>query len=292
MNYGYTTLDLREISFDGAAGATAAFARAVNEGINFTPVTGISRTADVAAAVALYPDNGIAIRLTRDEFETGQLTADLLAFMAAHNLVQEHVDLIVDLDQLENMIPAGIMALSAAFLADVPDHARWKTLTVTGSAFPRSMAVVPTNVSANVARFEWQAWRDGLYAGRAALVRLPTFSDCAIQHPAGVEGFDPRIMQVSASIRYATNDHWLLVKGQSTRNIRAANQFPQLAALLVYGALRNSFAGVTHCEGCKLAQDAANGQGGLGSAEVWRKIGTIHHITTVVQDGLGALQWP
>lgn len=285
-------LDLREIAPDGAAGATMTFARAVNEGINFTPVTGISRTADVAAAVALYQEKGIAIRLTRDEFETGQLAADLTAFMGMHNLVPENVDLIVDLGQLENMITAGIMALTRAFLDDVPDHAQWRTLTVTGSAFPRSMGVVPTDSSANIERSEWLAWKDGLYANRAALVRLPTFSDCAIQHPVGVEGFDPRIMQVSASIRYATNDNWLLIKGRSTRNVRAVDQFPQLATLLVYGPLRNAFAGAPHCDGCKLAQDAANGYSGLGSAEIWRKIGTIHHITAVVQDGLAALQWP
>ena len=38
----------------------------------------------------------------------------------------------------------------------------------------------------------------------------PTFSDCAIQHPVGVEGFNPRTMQVSASVRYALPDQWLL----------------------------------------------------------------------------------
>ena len=36
---------------------------------------------------------------------------------------------------------------------------------------------------------------------------------------------------------------------------------------------------------------AADDAAGLGSAEVWRRLGTIHHITTVVEE-LGALPWP
>ena len=124
------------------------------------------------------------------------------------------------------------------------------------------------------------------------LERLPTFSDCAIQHPTGVEGFDFRYMQVSASIRYASTDDWLLLKGESTRFNPAINQFPQLATRLVYGQLQRDFAGAQHCEGCQMAKDSADGRRGLGSAEVWRKIGTIHHITTVVQDDLASLPWP
>ena len=48
-----------------------------------------------------------------------------------------------------------------------------------------------------VQRAEWVAWRERLYRERQKLPRLPMFSDCVIQHPSGVEGVDPRIMQVS-----------------------------------------------------------------------------------------------
>ena len=124
---------------------------------------------------------------------------------------------------------------------------------------------------------------------RATLERLPTFSDCAIQHPIGVENFDPRYMQVSAAIRYALSEDWLLVKGESTKAILPSIQFPQLAMQLVYGHLQGYFAGPAHCAGCKMAKDAADSVDKLGSADVWRQIGTIHHITTVAQDGLGSL---
>jgi hypothetical protein len=155
-----------------------------------------------------------------------------------------------------------------------------------------SMAVLDRNSDVLIRRSEWLAWRDELFARRATLERLPTFSDCAIQHPIGVENFDPRYMQVSAAIRYALSEDWLLVKGESTKVNPPSVQFPHLAMQLVYGHLQGYFAGAAHCAGCEMAKDAADGADKLGSAEVWRQIGTIHHITTVVQDGLGSLPWP
>ena len=292
QGYARCLLDVREIEADGQATATEVFARALQEGVPFTPITGVSRTVDVAPAIAYSANNGIGIRMTREEFEAGGLSARLNSFMSSNNLSPGNVDLIVDLGPVDKLIPAGITALTQAFLTDIKSKSQWRTLTVSGSAFPMSMAVLDRNTDDLIRRSEWLAWRDELFARRATLERLPTFSDCAIQHPIGVENFDPRYMQVSAAIRYALSEDWLLVKGESTKVIPPSVQFPQLAMQLVYGHLQGYFAGATHCAGCKMAKGAADGVDKLGSAEVWRQIGTIHHITTVVQDGLGSLPWP
>jgi hypothetical protein len=121
--------------------------------------------------------------------------------------------------------------------------------------------------------------------------RLATFSDCAIQHVSGVEGFDPRIMPMSAAIGYTLLQEWLLIKGESVRRTPARQQFLELATQLVYGQLRNYFAGASHCPGCESIEAAAGGAGRFGSAGAWRRLGTIHHIKSVV-DGLDALPWP
>ena len=285
-------LDVREIEADGQNGATSVFTQALMSGIPFTPVTGISRTVDVDPAVALQYYRGLAVRLTRPEFEEGRLPNDLIRFLSTNGLTPDRVDLIVDLGSVYDLIAVGVMNLTQAFLADVPYKNQWRTLTITGTAFPPSMGVVNRNSYGRFARSEWLAWRDGLYRNRATLERLPTFSDCAIQHPAGVEGFNPVTMQVSATIRYASGNDWLLVKGESTRIILPSNQFPRLATRLAYDQLRGDFAGTRHCEGCQMVKASADGLTGFGSPEVWRKIGTIHHITSVVQDDLASLQWP
>jgi len=283
-------LDAHEIAKDGPRAAAAVFRRASSAGIVFTPVTGLSRTADMAAALK-QPAGGIAVRLTREEFESGGLASRLKDFVTTHNLAPGTIDVIFDLGSVDDMVTAGVIALTAAFMADVPDHPQWRTLTVSACAFPKSMGAVARNSHDTVERVDWLAWRDGLQARQRGLPRLPTFSDYAIQHPSGVEGFDPKIHQVSASIRYAQPHAWLLIKGESTKTNPATEQFPLLAERLAHGPLQPEFAGAGHCSGCESMVRAVGGAPGLGSAEVWRRLGTIHHISTVMQ-GLAALSWP
>ncbi|MBI3774201.1 MAG: beta family protein [Gammaproteobacteria bacterium] len=290
QTYPRCFLDAREIAPDGPIAANEAFQRATDAGMVFTPVTGLSRTADVAAAMA-FSTHGLALRLTRDEFEKGGLTAAIHQFLASHDLLAERVDLIIDLGAVDALISPGVMSLTDLFLSDVPDHARWRTLTVSACAFPPSMGGVDRHSHSFAERSEWVSWRDGLHARRMRLVRLPTFSDCGIQHPKGVENFNPLTMQVSAALRYTLPDEWLLIKGESTRRSPPSIQFPALAAQLVYGHLRGHFLGPGHCQGCFSIKDAADGVPKLGSAEAWRRLGTIHHMASVM-DGLEALSWP
>ena len=282
-------LDVREIEPDRAAAAVAAFGRAAAAGIAFTPVTGVSRTVDVEAALH-HQDHGLAIRLTRTELEEGNLNVKIDAFLETHRVAANEIDIVVDLGAVENMIPAGVEALTDAFLDEVPDHASWRTFTVSACAFPMSMGGVERHSHELVERADWISWKDNLHGRRADLPRLPSFGDCAIQHLSGVEGFDPKTMAASAAIRYARDQHWLLVKGESTRNTPPSLQYPQLASKLVYGPLKHYFAGPEHCAGCQSMKEAADGASNYGSLEAWRRLGTIHHICRVMQE-LGSLPW-
>ena len=288
--YARCFIDAREIEPDGPTGAEAVFVRAASEGIVFTPVTGVTRSVDVAAALD-HRTHGIALRVTRSEVEAGNITSKIEAFLGIHGLVPSDIDMIVDVGAVEEMIPEGIAALVSTCLAEIPHQNDWRTLTVSACAFPMSMGGVERHSHDLVERAEWVAWKDSLHAVRDDLARLPAFSDYAIQHPKGVERFDPRIMQVSAAVRYTTDLHWLLVKGESTRSTRPGTQFPQIATRLVYGHLQSYFAGAAHCAGCRGIKDAADGTPKYGAPEVWRKLGTIHHISKVMQD-FGALSWP
>jgi hypothetical protein len=280
--YSRCFLDAREIAPDGPSSALEVFRMATASGITFTPITGISRPADIAAALK-HRSFGIGLRLTRSEFEAGGLADRLRDFMAKHKLDPGEVDMILDLGAVDSLVIEGISALTREFLLEVPDHAKWRTFTVSGCAFPLSMGGVKANSHQFAERSEWIAWRDGPLRNQRSLSRVPTFSDCAIQHPKGVEGFDPRIMPMSASIRYTLPESWLLIKGKSQRVTPLKEQFPGLARQLARGALRRQFAGKEHCSGCASVRAAAEGASKLGSPAVWRRLGTIHHITVVAE---------
>ena len=284
-------IDTREIAPDGPDGAKAVFQWAADNGISFTPVTGISRSVDLEAALA-FRDNGLALRLEKREFETDGLAGRINAFLSQHSLVPEDIDLFIDLGAVDTMILTGVRRFARAFLEEVPYHERWRTFTLSACAFPQSMAVIKNRYSCGtIDRVDWVAWRDGLHARQTRIPRLPTYSDCGIQHPTGVEGFDFRIMRASASIRYAITDCWLLIKGESTKITLPSQQFASLARALVNERVGAYYYGAGHCRGCSGMTECANGRSGYGSQEAWRRLGTIHHITKVVED-LDALPWP
>ena len=133
---------------------------------------------------------------------------------------------------------------------------------------------------------------NGQHGGTPCTPIAATFdANRAIQHSSGVEGFDPRTMSVSAAVRYALGDDWLLIKGVSTKARPAKEQFKDLADRLVYGDLSSHFAGEQHCLGCAQIKRAAEGGTGLGSPGKWRFLGTVHHLTRAVE-ALAALPWP
>lgn len=289
-DYARCWFDTRELSPHGEAATEDIFERAAAEGIAFVPVTGVSRTVDVRPALR-HRSGGLALRLTRAELEAGGLGRRIEAFLAQHSIAPEEVDLIIDLGSVNDLVVPGVQLLTAAFLDEIPTLHRWRRASVSGCAFPLSMAGVERRSHDVVERVEWLAWRDGLFASRSRLPRLPDYSDACIQHPLGVEGFDPRIMQVSAAIRYTLLDAWLLIKGESTRRNPPSIQFPDLARQLVHGEHRAFFRGANHCAGCAGMQAAADGAPLYGSAAKWRTLGTIHHLTTIVEQ-LAALPVP
>lgn len=277
-------IDPVEIESAGAAAAKAVFDQCRNLGVPFTPVAGFSRPADLTvAAMQATGRMGLALRLTRADFEKGTLAAMFPAYLSTHSISAGETDLILDLGSVEDMISDGITALAESFLASVPHLLQWKTLTLLSSAFPKSMQHVERDSHAYVDRAEWQAWRDHLRKPGPSVLRPPTFGDWGIQHPAGVEKFDPLKMQASAAIRYATESKWLLIKGRGTKKLPPGKQMPGLAAQLAAGPHKKSFAGVQHCAACALIVAAANGAPKLGSLTKWRQVGTAHHITTTVE---------
>lgn len=145
------------------------------------------------------------------------------------------------------------------------------------------MQHVDRDSHAYVDRAEWLAWRDHLRKTGPSLARPPTFGDWGIQHPAGVEKFDPMKMQASAAIRYATDAKWLLIKGRGTKKLSPGKQMAGLAAQLATGPHKKAFAGAHHCAACALIVAAANGAPNLGSLTKWRQVGAAHHITTTVE---------
>jgi hypothetical protein len=274
-----------DVCANGTNGAEAVYREANENELHFIPVIGRARSAAELAAARQHRDRGACLRLTTTDL--GQVLLPLLvsSFLQSQQLHEQDVDLVIDLGAVANMQTFVFTSTALAALQRIPNIAAWRTLTLLGSAFPSNLGGIQGTQL--IDRVEWQGWHE-LYANRTGLARLPSFGDYAIQSPEVLEGYDPRYMPMSPAIRYTLETQWLIIRGQSSKRVRMATQFPTLASQLVGSP---SFYGAGHCPGCEEASQCASGSGGLGSPEAWRRIGTCHHLVKASSQ-IAALAFP
>jgi hypothetical protein len=244
------------------------------------PVTAPGRDTAYQRAVHQTParkKRGMAVRLTIEEAARPTLPAALHTLLGSENQ-PENCDLILDL-RAPNYTPLPAFAkLLAAIITRLPDLVRWRTFTVIGTSFPPHMGEIQTNLEV-IPRNEWALYKLVAVALAKAGVRLPAFGDYAINYPDMLPK-DMRLLKPSATIRYAINDAWLIVKGRNVRDHKFG-QYRGLAKSVVGHA---SFLGTTFSSGGKYISGCANGTESTGNLSTWRWVGTNHHLEKVAQD--------
>lgn len=244
------------------------------------PVTAPGRDTAYQRAVHQTParkKRGMAVRLTIEEAARPTLRTALQTLLGSENQ-PENCDLILDL-RAPNYTPLPAFAkLLVAIITRLPDLARWRTFTVIGTSFPPHMGEIQTNLEV-IPRNEWALYKLVAVALAKAGVRIPTFGDYAINYPDMLPK-DMRLLKPSATIRYAIDDAWLIVKGRNVRD----HKFGQYRALAKSVVGHASFLGTTFSSGGKYISGCANGTESTGNLSTWRWVGTNHHLEKVVQD--------
>lgn len=251
--------------------------------LSLIPVTGVNRDADYQDAVQLavkQQNQGLCVRIERDDFEDiSALKKQISTLVRTFELAPGDVDLIVD---LKDMTPgqAPTLALAARdMIRALPNVAKWRTLTLAGSAFPLNMGSFKGSTISTTERTEWRLWRTLVGKYGKELPRTPSFSDYAISHPEPEE-IDPRLMMMSANIRYTCDQYWLIVKGKAVRR-NGFGQYRDLSKTLI---ARPEYSGSTFSWGDSFIDKCANdAEAKPGNATTWRKTGTSHHLTLVTK---------
>jgi hypothetical protein len=253
--------------------------RCAEKGMHFIPVTTLARSEEYQLAVheiAHTPESqGICLRLSGNDFEgdyPAHSVSDVLDVAGVH---ASDTHLLVDFGPLATESAGPISLLMYAYLQSIPNLASWRTVTVAGTAFPHDMGRFKPDSVNRVPRTEWKAWSMLL---AKPLSRRPQFSDYAIQHPELVD-FDPKTMQISAALRYAADQEWVIVKGRGLKKSKAS-QMHVLCAKLIE---QPEFKGADYSRGDKWIDDCAHHRVSHGNATVWRRVGTGHHLTLVAR---------
>jgi hypothetical protein len=173
---------------------------------------------------------------------------------------------------------AGFAGAVEKIVRRLPHLSRWRTFTIIGTSFPRSMAEVKRNPEV-IPRSEWLLYKNLIGRLVGIGVRLPTFGDYAVNHPS-VPELDWRLTKPFATIRYTIDDAWLIIKGRNVRDYKFEQYRGLCRALIASGY----YLGAQFSHGdCHIA-NCARRLVSTGNLTTWRWVGTNHHLQKVTQD--------
>jgi hypothetical protein len=244
------------------------------------PVVGLGKHSDYKNAVRgiVNSDNrGVCLRIQNADFSLPSLKQSIDDDLRVYNVTPDQVDLVFDLRNIdENFSTLLGVAVPTLINNTIPYINDWRSFTMAASSFPVNLSGIQGNTIERLDRIEWTFW-SGLLS--LPLIRHPSFGDYSIAHP-DITDLDPRIMTISASIRYTADDTWVVVKGRSTKT-HGYDQFHDLTRQLV---TLPEYSGAAFSFGDQYIDDCAVRNVRCGNTTTWRIIGNNHHFQkTIVQ---------
>lgn len=152
----------------------------------------------------------------------------------------------------------------------------WRSLTLASGAFPENLAGTPVGVH-RLPRRDWQLYRrvERLTGRRQGLV----YGDYGISYTDVLE-LDPRLVRMSASLRYTHTRDWVVYKARNVKD-HGFEQYRDLCKILVNGS--DPYMGRHFSEGDMNYFAVAHDESvGPGNATIWRRDATNHHIHMVL----------
>ncbi len=270
----------RERMSDGTHPVAHVFSRVRLRALKAIPVTGLIRTDDYQMAcreIIETDKRGVCLRLQKDDFD-GQDTLEtaVTKLLGSLRVSPTDTDLVLDLGSLHPETGEESSIDVVSLVKSIPFPRKWRSVVLAATGFPVDLMGLPPSEISTVRRLEWALWCS--IASDTRIARTPTFGDYAIAHPQPPE-VDPRLMRPSASIRYTSEDVWLILKGKNLRD-HGYKQFHDVSKILLKNA---AYSGPEFSWGDRYIKDCANRLVSSGNLTTWRKVGTSHHIAYVMQ---------
>lgn len=246
-------------------------------GLKIIPVVGTDRDTHYQAAVknAIAIDKlGVCFRIIRNDFDN--IDSNINHLLSSLNVTPNEVDLVIDFKSIKPKEKNRILLFLIGLIHTLPYLTEWRNLILTCTVIPKDLSEVEKNSIEVLERSEWQIWNKLVSIKK--LDRIPNFGDYTISPP---EPFiaDPRMIKMSANIRYTSKNKFIFFKGEQLR--KGYDQYHLLAQQVIN---HSEYYGQLYSKGDKYIFDVANKKDGPGNSTNWRYAGTNHHITVVVNE--------
>jgi hypothetical protein len=244
-----------------------------------TPVVGPNYPDDFVDAVKkLAPKYGVCIRLRVGRIDLFELVTKVDELIATLEIEASQADLLLDFGPITSEQESAIAFTAVSLILQLQSKP-WRTFTLAAGAFPQNLEQVKGGTHGRIRRCDWTMWQKvmtRLSVGEGHQSPI-MFSDYGVNHP----NFPPSnaFMTIVPSLRYTLLEEpeWLVLK--EAKSDLGNRGFFDLCRRLIR---MPEYAGRDHCWADEEIYDRAQGRGGPGNATSWREYGTVHHITTVV----------
>ena len=218
---------------------------------------------------------GICIRIARVHMEQKDIKKEVLSFIHKNNINPEIVDILIDYNIVGKQDIQDCKALIQKLQASIPNIHSWRSLTIAGGSFPRDLSEFEQHSDESIERREFVLWKEM----SRHLGRKPSFADYTIQHPIYYNPIP--YANVSASIRYACENEWVIKRGEGLLNKEGGGhkQYIAHAQVLARDAI---FKGEKFSAGDAYIHTIGSQsieEGKTGNPKTWLQCGINHHMT-------------
>lgn len=245
-----------------------------------TPVVGPHYPVSFVTAVKKAArEHGVCIRLRVGKIDLFDLLNKVNELLATLEVSPHQIDLLLDFGPITSEQEGALAFTAVNLIRDLNTKGKWRTFTLASGAFPLNLEQVKGGTHARIKRSDWTMWQT--VAKHISSTDMKTqlfFGDYAVNHP----DFPPssKFMTIVPALRYTLleDPHWLALK--ESKSDLGNRGFFDLCRRLVR---MPEYAGRGHCWADDEIYERSLGRGGPGNAGTWREYGTVHHITTVVE---------
>ena len=186
------------------------------------------------------------------------------------------VDVVLDIGFVTDTELAVQASRNASILKAVLSAKKWRSVVLVAGAFPVNLAGVPKGTH-QIPRTDWALFlatrRDSTLEGESLI-----YGDYGISHVTAFDE-DPRLLKMSANLRYTHWDKWFVIKGKSVKDF-GFDQYRDICKVLVSLSIYLK-AAFSHGDQ-NYSEIATNPATGPGNATHWRRDATNHHIHVVL----------
>ena len=247
--------------------------------LSIIPVTRLTHAPEFQRAIksVIKSDKtGVCLRLSVDEIFNRSFVSALQKTLDKMGADVQECDLVIDA-----MYGTDVKPLQD-ILDGIPQLPNWRSITFLSGTFPKDLQEYEKDNVHKITRGEWFYFREQIQL-LSQDMRLPVFGDYTVQHAIYSE--PPDHCNPSASIRYAHEDYWVIMRGHGLTHKGSLGNDQYLAeAQLLCGM--DEYCGEGFSNGDEyISSSWQNGK--KGTPMTWIRAGINHHMefaSSQVQD--------